>query len=197
MASRILDRMHKVLEAEAAAISAIPLTSDMERAVETILKCRGKVFTTGMGKAGYIAKKAASTFSTTGTPSVFLHPGDASHGDVGVVANGDILIAFSNSGKTREVHETILFCRHLQIDSVITITAHSDSPIAKESDIALEIGVLTEACPLGMTPSSSTTAMMALCDALALTVMELRGFSKQDFAVRHHGGYLGQKSRES
>lgn len=192
----MIERVRKILLAEAAAISAIPLSPTVEQAIETILKCRGKVFTTGIGKAGYIAKKAASTFSTTGTPSVFLHPGDAPHGDVGVIAEGDILLAFSNSGRTREVHETILFCRKLLVSSVISVVASKSSPIAEESDVVLEIGQIQEPCPLGMTPTSSTAAMMALADALALTVMAERGFSKEDFAVRHHGGYLGKKLRE-
>lgn len=191
-----IDRVRKILFAEAEAIQSIPLGPSTTEAVRRIFTCRGKVFTTGIGKAGYVAKKAASTFCTTGTPSVFLHPGDASHGDVGVIAEGDILLAFSNSGMTREVHETILFSRQLSVDCVIAITATVDSLIAKESDVVIELGKLTEACPLGMTPSSTTAAMMALADALALTVMEERKFSKQDFALRHHGGYLGQKSRE-
>lgn len=192
----MLDKFKAVLGAEAEAIMGIPITPALEEAVRTLLACRGKVFTTGIGKAGYIAQKAASTFSTTGTPSVFLHPAESSHGDVGVVSQGDVLIAFSNSGKTREVIETIHFCRHLKIDTVICITGAAESTVAELSDIVLNIGTVKEACPLGLTPSASTTAMVALSDALALTVMEERGFTTRDFADRHHGGYLGEKSRE-
>jgi arabinose-5-phosphate isomerase len=197
----IIDKIKRVLELEVKAIQNLPLTSEqaiseLERAVEAILKCRGKVFTTGIGKAGYIARKAASTFSTTGSPAVFLHPGDASHGDVGVITSGDILIPFSNSGKNREIIETVHFAKHLEVSAVIAITASRESPLAEESDIVLELGQIQEACPFGLTPSASTAAMVALADALALTVMELRGFSKEDFATRHHGGYLGKRSRE-
>ena len=193
----MLKQFKNVLLSEAKAIRAIPVNKSVKDAIRTIRLCRGKVFTTGIGKAGYVAQKAASTFSTTGTPSVFVHPGDAAHGDIGVVAPGDILITFSNSGKTREIIETIHFCRHLGVKRIISVTAHKRSPIAELSDIVLEIGHIKEPCPLGFTPTASTAAMLAVSDALALVVMEERGFSKEDFAARHHGGYLGEKSRDS
>lgn len=196
MGNKILENISRILKAEAQAITAIPLSGEVERCVEAMLNCRGKVFVTGIGKAGYVARKVASTLSTTGTPSVFLHPGDASHGDVGVVAHNDMLLAFSNSGKTREVLETVHFCRRLNISAVVAVTGGTDSPLAEESDIVLDIGKIEEPCPLGFTPTASTAAMLALADALALTTMQERGFSKHDFAVRHHGGYLGVKSRE-
>lgn len=192
----MIERVRDILKAEADAISAIPLGSAVEQAVQALLSCKGKVFTTGIGKAGYVAKKAASTFSTTGTPSAFIHPGDAPHGDIGVVAHGDVLIGYSNSGKTREIIETVHLCRKLGATKVISVISTKDSPLGDESDIVLEIGPIVEPCPLGFTPSASTTAMMALSDALALVVMEQRGFSKEDFAIRHHGGYLGRKSRD-
>jgi len=192
----MIRRFQEILSAEAAAILAIPVSDSADKAVKLLLSCRGKVFTCGIGKAGYVAKKGASTFSTTGTPSVFLHPADAPHGDVGVVQKGDILVALSNSGQTREVIETVHFCRHLGIGSVISITASADSELGRLSDAVLEIGRIEEPCSLKLTPTASTTAMSAVLDALALTVMEKRGFSKEDFAVRHHGGYLGRKSRE-
>jgi len=192
----MIERVRKILTAEAEAISKLPLGNSVTGAIRLILNCKGKVFTTGIGKAGYVAKKAASTFSTTGTPAVFLHPGDAPHGDVGVVTSGDVLLTFSNSGKTREVIETVHFCRHLGVSGVISIACSGETPLGKESDYTLELGTIHEPCPLGLTPSASTAAMAALADALALVVMEERGFTKQDFAVRHHGGYLGKKSRE-
>ncbi|MFN8390500.1 MAG: SIS domain-containing protein [Bdellovibrionota bacterium] len=192
----MIERFRKILLAEAEAITKIPVGSSSEAAVRSLLGCKGKVFTTGIGKAGYVAKKAASTLSTTGTPSVFLHPADAPHGDVGVLQSGDVLLAFSNSGQTREVIETVHFCRHLGVHSIIGVTASADSPLGKLCDIVLEIGKIEEPCPLKLTPTASTTAMAALIDALALTVMEERGFTKEDFAVRHHGGYLGRKSRD-
>ena len=126
-----------------------------------------------------------------------MHPGDAPHGDVGVVDKADILFAYSNSGKTREVIELVHFCRHLGVQTIVTMTGVADSPLANLSDIVLEIGRIIEPCPLGFTPSASTSAMLALSDAIALVVMEEKGFSKDDFAARHHGGYLGQKSREN
>ena len=192
----MIERVRKILLAEAQAITSIPLSAEVERAIAVLLACRGKVFTTGIGKAGYVAKKAASTFSTTGTPAAFIHPGDAPHGDVGVVSRGDILIGYSNSGKTREIIETVHLCRKLGAAHVISVVSTKDSPLGKESDIVLEIGPIVEPCPLGFTPTASTSAMLALSDALALVVMEERGFSKEDFAVRHHGGYLGKKSRD-
>lgn len=190
------ERFQQILFAEAEAIRQIPIGDDIEAAAAALLHCTGKVFTTGIGKAGYVAKKAASTFSTTGTPAVFLHPADAPHGDVGVVQPGDVLIAFSNSGHTREVLETLHFCRKLGCKTTIAITASRTTPLGEECDLVLEIGHIEEPCPLKLTPTASTTAMIALTDALALTVMEARGFRREDFAVRHHGGYLGKVSRE-
>lgn len=189
------EQAERILKAEADAISAIPLTDAFEKAVCLLVECRGKLIATGIGKAGYIAQKAASTFCTTGTPASFLHPGDASHGDVGVIGPNDIVLAFSNSGKTREVLETIGFCRNLGLETVFAITSHPDSPLGQVSDVVLEIGHIEEACPLGLTPSASTTAMLALADALALVTMEARGFTRKEFSLRHHGGYLGEKSR--
>lgn len=192
----MIEKIKKYLESEAEAIKTIPLDSGIEKAVSAILNCKGKVFTSGIGKAGYIAKKAASTFSTTGTPAVFLHPAESSHGDVGVIAEGDVLLAYSNSGKTREVIETARFAKSLGAASLIAISSGSDNPLAEEVDILLPIGKIKEACPFELTPTSSTAAMIALSDALALVVMEERGFSRADWAKRHHGGYLGEKSRE-
>lgn len=192
----MIERFRQFLEREAQAIAAIPVDDTARQAVELILRCDGKLFTTGIGKAGYIAKKAASTFSTTGTPSAYLHPADAAHGDVGAVSRGDVLLAFSNSGKTREVIETVHFCRHLGASGVVTICATPSSPLAEISDVTVPLGESPEACPFGLTPSASTAAMVALSDALALAVMEERGFTREQWADRHHGGYLGRKSRE-
>ena len=189
-------RFEKILRAEADAILGLQCHAEIEQAVNALVACKGRVFTTGLGKAGYVAKKAASTFSTTGTPSIFLHPADSAHGDVGVVQPGDVLIGLSNSGKNREVLETIHFAKHLGVHCVIAITSNKENPLALESDIVIPIGKIVEACPLGLTPTASTTAMIAITDALALLAMEEKGFSKDDFAMRHHGGYLGKKSRE-
>lgn len=191
----IINRFKEILRAEAEAITSIPVNSSVEAATKLIRDCSGKVFTTGIGKAGYVARKAASTFSTTGTPAVFLHPGDAPHGDVGVVSTADALIAFSNSGRTREVLETVHFAKRLGLEKIISICSSADSPLGELSTVVIEIGQITEPCPLGFTPTASTAAMVAVSDALALVVMEERGFSKEDFAARHHGGYLGEKAR--
>ena len=189
------ERVREILDLEAKAIQNIPLDDRISEAINAIVNCKGKVFTAGIGKAGYVARKTASTLSTTGTPSVFVHPADASHGDVGVVRPDDILLAFSNSGKTREVIELALFCKHLGVETIISVCSTQDSPLGQESTIVLEIGKIDEACPFGLTPTASTSAMIALTDAIALITMQERGFSREDWADRHHGGYLGKKSR--
>lgn len=191
----MIEKIQKIFELEAQAIRNIPITDCFEKAVATILAAKGKIITTGIGKCGYIAQKAASTFSTTGSPSIFLHPGDATHGDVGVVGANDILLAYSNSGKTREVLETAHFSKSLNVSCLISISSTSHSPLAEMSDIVIEIGQIKEVCPFGLTPTSSIIAMLAVSDALALIAMEQRGFTKDQFALRHHGGYLGEKCR--
>lgn len=191
----IRQKAEKIINTEKEALSALHIGSEFEEAISSLLVLNGKVITTGIGKAGYIARKSASTFCTTGTPAVFLHPGDASHGDLGMITKSDYLLAFSNSGKNREVLETAHFAKTLHIGKIISITASPESPLGELSDIVLPLGALKEACPLGFTPTSSTIAMLALADALAIVLMEERGFTKEDFAIRHHGGYLGIKSR--
>jgi arabinose-5-phosphate isomerase len=184
-----------VLEAEAEAIRTIQLDDNFLRAVEMLKRCKGKVITTGMGKVGIIAVKLATTLSSTGTPACFLHPGDAAHGDLGLVSKDDVMITFSNSGKTREVLETIARAKKLNGMHLIAITGYRNSPIARQSDVVLCIGAVKEPCPLGLTPSASTTAMLALSDALALVVMQKKNFTKADYAKFHHGGYLGKRAR--
>jgi arabinose-5-phosphate isomerase len=191
-----LARARAVLEAEADAIRAIQLDDHFLRAVQILKNCKGKVITTGMGKVGIIAVKIATTLSSTGTPACFLHPGEAAHGDLGLVGKYDVMITFSNSGKTREVLETIARAKKLNGMHLIAITAHRNSPIARQSDVVLCIGQVKEPCPLGLTPSASTTAMLALGDALALVLMEKKKFTKADYAKFHHGGYLGKKARQ-
>ncbi|MGE0822011.1 MAG: SIS domain-containing protein [Candidatus Binatia bacterium] len=190
-----LQRAHAILEAEAAAIRAITLDDNFLRAIQLLFRCKGKVITTGMGKVGIIAHKLATTLSSTGTPSCFLHPGEAAHGDLGLVSKHDVMVTFSNSGKTREVLETIARAKQLNGMHLIAITGHRNSPIARASDVVLCIGTVTEPCLLGLTPTASTTAMLALSDALALVLMEKRRFSKADYAKFHHGGYLGKRAR--
>lgn len=192
-----LKRAKQILELESEAVKNIPIDESLLRAVELIAKCKGKVVTSGMGKAGIIAKKISSTFSSTGTPSVYLHPGEAQHGDLGMLSKKDLLLVFSNSGKTREVIEMVQLANRLNGKRmrVITITSHVNSDLAKSSDVVLNIGNIHEACPLGMAPTTSTTAMLALGDVLSILVMEEIKFTIKDFAKRHHGGYLGEKSK--
>jgi arabinose-5-phosphate isomerase len=195
-ASSAIDRARAVLVAEADAIRSITLNDHFLHALRMLERCKGKVITTGMGKVGIIAQKLATTLSSTGTPACFLHPGEAAHGDLGLVTKHDVLITFSNSGKTREVLETIARAKQLNGMHLIAITGHRNSPIAHQSDVVLCIGAVKEACPLGLTPTVSTTAMLALADALAIVLMEKKKFTKADYAKFHHGGYLGKKARK-
>ncbi len=191
----ILKKIEEILAHEARAISSVRVTPDFEKAVTAIIHCKGKVLTCGIGKAGHIARKFSATLCSTGTPAAFLHPGEAAHGDLGLVGAADVMVAFSTSGKSREVIETIEFSRHLGLATVIGITSHADSTLRDLSDILLDMGRIEEPCPLGLTPTASVAVMLAIGDALALTVMELRGTTREDFGLRHHGGYLGKKAR--
>jgi arabinose-5-phosphate isomerase len=191
-----LKRARAILDAEADALRTVPLDRNFSQAIEILNKCRGKIITTGMGKAGIIAHKTASTLCSTGTPASFLHPGEAAHGDLGLLAPGDVIIAFSTSGKTREIIEMLELAHHFGIDHIIGITSHPDSAIRKLSTVVINMGVIAEPCSLGLTPTASTIAMLALGDALALVLMEKKKFSRIDYGLRHHGGYLGQKARQ-
>jgi arabinose-5-phosphate isomerase len=187
--------MSEILAAEAAAIAAVRVTEDFERAVVALRDSRGKVLTTGIGKAGHIARKFASTLCSTGTPAAYIHPGEAPHGDLGFVGPEDCIVAFSTSGKTREVIEMIRLGRHIGLRTVIAVTSHPESELRELSDIVVDMGVISEPCPHGLTPSASIAVMLAIGDALGLVLMELKGFTKHDFGLRHHGGYLGRKAR--
>ena len=191
----IQKRIADILAAEAAALAAIHVTPNFERAVLALRDSKGKVLTTGMGKAGHVARKFASTLCSTGTPSAYLHPGEAAHGDLGVIQPDDCIVAFSTSGKTREVIEMLRIGRHIGLGTVIGVTSHADSELRDLSDIVVDMGTITEPCALGLTPSASILVMMGISDAIALTLMELKGFTKSDFGLRHHGGYLGHKAR--
>jgi len=187
--------MSEILAAEAAAIAAVRVTEDFERAVLALRDSPGKVLTTGIGKAGHIARKFASTLCSTGTPAAYIHPGEAAHGDLGIVGPEDCIVAFSTSGKTREVIEMVKLGRHIGLRTVIAVTSHPESELRDLSDIVVDMGLVVEPCPLGLTPSASIAVMLAIGDALALMLMELKGFTKHDFGLRHHGGYLGRKAR--
>jgi len=190
-------RIREILEAEATAIRNIPVSGEFERAVTALRQCSGKVLTTGMGKAGHIARKFAATLCSTGTPATYVHPGEAAHGDLGLVDKHDCIVALSTSGKTREVLEMLQLGRNLGLATVIGITSHPESDMRELSDIVVDMGVIEEPCPIDLTPSASIAVMLAVTDAIALTLLEVRGFTAEDFGARHHGGYLGGKARES
>ena len=183
-----------VIQAEATALLNIPLDDHFDTAVDIIYNCKGRVIITGMGKAGNVARKIAGTFCSTGTPASFLHPGEAAHGDLGLLSRGDVILALSTSGKTREVIEMLELSHHFGIDTNICITSHPDSDIRPLCSVIINMGEIIEPCPLGLTPTSSTAVMMAIGDALALVLMRKRNFTKTQFGLRHHGGYLGQKA---
>lgn len=191
----IRQRMREVLQAEANALLSVRVTPPFETAVSVLLDCSGKVVTTGMGKAGLVARKFAGTLCSTGTAAVYLHPGDALHGDLGFIAEGDTLVAFSVSGLTREVLDVLKLSRRLTPATNIGITSRAESPLRDLCDVIVDFGPIHEPCPLGLTPTASITVMQAIGDALALATMEVRGCSAADFGLRHHAGYLGIRSR--
>ena len=191
----IKGRIESVLKAEANAINSIEVTEEFVKTVSVMQGCTGKIITTGIGKAGHIANKFAATLCSTASQAQFLHPAEAAHGDLGAVSPGDILIAFSTSGKSREVIEILELSRHLGIETVIGVTSHPDSELRKYSDVVIDMGEIEEACPLGLTPTSSMAVMLAISDALALALMEQNKVSREDYGLRHHGGYLGRAAR--
>lgn len=196
----IIDKVQKLIRHEADAIASIPVSDQYTKAVDLIEKhvhrMSGKLVASGMGKAGQIALNIATTFSSTGTPAIFLHPSDAQHGDLGVLQPNDILLLISNSGKTREILELIALADNLYKDlPIIVITGNQESELAKIADVTLFTGNPAEVCVLGLTPSTSTTTMTVIGDVLVVLMMEKIGFTCEDYAKRHHGGYLGDKSR--
>ncbi|MEE8364227.1 MAG: KpsF/GutQ family sugar-phosphate isomerase [Gammaproteobacteria bacterium] len=183
-----------VLKTESEAIAALTqrLNQDFHRACEMILDCKGRIVVTGMGKSGHIGNKIAATLASTGTPAFFMHPGEASHGDLGMITSEDLLIALSNSGETSEVTLLLPLLKRLAIP-LIALTGKAQSTIARAADINLDVSVSKEACPLGLAPTSSTTASLAMGDALAVAVLQARGFTEEDFALSHPGGDLGRR----
>lgn len=189
-----LDVACKVLETEAEAIRRLleTLDGEFERAVDLVLATGGRVVWTGMGKSGIICRKLAATMSSTGTPALFLHPAEAIHGDLGMVAEGDLVIAVSNSGATEEILALVALLKRQGV-GLIAMSSRPDSPLAEVADCHLDLGVRKEACPLGLAPTASTTASLALGDALCMAVSEGKGFREEDFARLHPGGKLGKK----
>ncbi len=196
----ILQSMRDILNAECDAIKNIPVTDSYEKAVDAIIEHvhnrKGKLVTSGMGKAGQIALNIATTFASTGTPAVNLHPSEAQHGDLGMLQPNDIMLLISNSGKTREIIDLVRLARNLYSEiPLIVITGNPDSELARIADMTLLTGGAPEVCPLGLTPTTSTTMMTVIGDVLVVNVMRKTGFTREQYALRHHGGYLGDKSR--
>jgi arabinose-5-phosphate isomerase len=188
------EQAKRVLKIEADAVAALidRIDERFEQAVTMILNCKGRVVVTGMGKSGLIGKKIAATLASTGTPALFLHPAEGIHGDLGMVTRGDTVIALSNSGETEEIARMLPSLKRLGI-KIIALTGNQDSTLAKNSDIVINVGVKEEACPLGLAPTASTTATLAMGDALAVALLDQRGFKEEDFACFHPGGTLGKK----
>lgn len=197
----MIHKLKQIAKKEAEAVLNIPIDVNLINAITLILKqChsfkRGKVVCSGMGKAGQIALNISTTLCSTGTPAVYLHPSEAQHGDLGILQNDDVMILISNSGKTREVKELIYLVKKLDPTvQIIGITRNLDSSLGTLADITLLTGETQEICPLGLTPTTSTTVMTVIGDLLVYGVMEQIGFSKEDYSKRHHGGYLGEKSK--
>ena len=190
----ILRRAKSVLATEASAIAAMEarLGQPMVDAVQTILAAKGRVVVTGIGKSGHVGRKLAATLASTGTPAFFVHPAEASHGDMGMIALDDVVIALSNSGEVAEVNALLTPIKRVGA-KIISITGNEASTLATASDVALDARVAEEACPLGLAPTASTAAAMALGDALAMALLEARGFTAEDFARSHPGGSLGRR----
>ncbi len=198
----MINPIKEIFEAEARAVLNIPITGNFNNACDLIFEAvhekKGKVVASGMGKAGQIALNIATTFSATGTPAVFLHPSDAQHGDLGVIQPHDVLLLISNSGKTREILELYNLVKMLGYDlRVVVITGNPDSELGNLADVTISTGNPQEVCPLGLTPTTSTTVMTVIGDALVVLMMKRIGFTAADYAKLHHGGYLGVKSRNA
>ncbi len=183
-----------VIKTEAQAVTDLlpRIDENFARACNFMLHCKGRIVVTGMGKSGHIGNKIAATLASTGSPAFFVHPGEASHGDLGMITNQDVVLAMSNSGETGEVVTIVPILKRLGVP-LISMTGNPSSTLATEADVALDISVAQEACPLGLAPTASTTATLAMGDALAVALLEARGFTEEDFARSHPGGSLGRR----
>ncbi|MGN6527004.1 MAG: KpsF/GutQ family sugar-phosphate isomerase [Burkholderiaceae bacterium] len=187
-----LARQTFAIEADALLGLQRRLTPEFARAVEAILRCRHRVIVMGMGKSGHVGRKVAATLASTGTPSFFVHPAEAAHGDLGMITQGDVVLAISNSGESDEINAVIPAMRRLEV-TLIALTGRPESSLAGVADIVLSCAVDKEACTLNLAPTASTTAQMAMGDALAVALLDARGFREDDFALSHPGGALGRK----
>jgi len=184
----------RVIQIEAEAIGALSERIDerFTRACHILLACRGRVVVTGMGKSGHIGGKLAATLASTGSPAFYVHPGEASHGDLGMITSEDVVLALSHSGETDEIRAILPLIKRIGA-ALIAMTGNAESTLARQADVHLDVGVKEEACPLGLAPTSSTTAALAMGDALAVALLEAKGFTREDFALSHPGGSLGRK----
>ncbi len=197
----IKETMQQILADESKAIANIPVTDGYEQAVKLIVEHvrlkGGKLVTSGMGKCGQIADNIATTFSSTGIPAIFLHPSEAQHGDLGILQHNDVMLLLSNSGRTSEILALVQLAHNLYPQlPIIVITGNDKSELASLADVCLWTGGAPEVCPLGLTPTTSTTMMTVMGDVLVVSTMLTTGFTREDYAKRHHGGYLGQKARQ-
>jgi len=190
----VVEQVKEVLKIEAQAILDLVdrIGPEFEKAVQMILKAKGRVILTGMGKSGLVGRKIAATLNSTGTPALFMHPAEAIHGDLGMVTKDDVVLAVSNSGQTREINNILPMLRQIGA-KIISFTGSLDSPMATESDVVIDVGVEREACPMGLAPTSSTTAALAMGDALAVVLINARRFDSRDFRRFHPGGSLGER----
>lgn len=193
-AAKILKRARDVLDIEAQGILTLidRLDESFVRAVDLLLNCKGKVVVTGLGKSGLIGRKIAATLSSTGTPALFLHASEGIHGDLGIIMKGDVVLAVSNSGETDELLKILSIIRRLGL-KIVVMTGNPSSSLSRAADVILNAAVKEEACPMGLSPTASTTAALAMGDALAVVLLEKKGFKEEDFALRHPGGTLGRK----
>ncbi len=191
---RVLDRGRAVLHTEAEAVTALVtrLGNPFTDACRLILECKGRLVVSGMGKSGHVGNKIAATFASTGTPAFFVHPAEASHGDIGMITRQDVVLAISNSGETDELVTILPVIKRLGIP-MIALTGRVESTLGRDAAVTLDVSVASEACPLNLAPTASTTATLALGDALAVAVLEARGFTEEDFARSHPGGALGRR----
>lgn len=191
-----INRANKIIEGFSKTIGNIKIDENFDKALNAILNCKGKIITIGMGKGGIAMRKFSSTLCSLGFPSCYLHPGEALHGDIGLIDSSDILFVASTSGKTREVLEFITLVKNLNIGCIVGITSHKDSPVREKADILIDMGVIKEEGELGLAPTSSILVMMALCDCLALIASEEKGLTLEEYGKFHHSGYLGSKARK-
>ncbi|NOZ68992.1 MAG: KpsF/GutQ family sugar-phosphate isomerase [Deferribacteres bacterium] len=192
--NEFIEQARSILKTEAEAVNSLidRIDETFVRAIETMYSCTGRVVVTGMGKSGIIGKKIAATLASTGTPAFFLNPAEGSHGDIGMVKKDDVILCISNSGETEEIIRILPTFKRLNL-KLIAMTGNAGSTLARVSDIVLDVSVREEACPMGLAPTASTTAALAMGDALAITLLNKRGFTEDDFAIIHPGGNLGRR----